>query len=420
MWNDRSSHGTRWPRRWLRHVSLAVAGSVMLAAGSTPLLAVETPSAAAVASAEHTVAIVHSGSGVVIDPSGLVLTNHHVSHAQGPLDEWTIGLADGRQLPAELLGIDPVADLALLRLISDQALDLPAISLAPTEALHAGAPAVAIGNPFGLADPNGVPTLTAGVLAGGRIARQGYGDCVQFDAPVNPGNSGGPLIDGEGRLLGINGQIRTRTGLRANSGIGLAIAAPQIAAFLPLLQAAEGGYVHHASLPDSIEFEQAADGSVVVVAGAEQAALQAGDRVLQIAGRRVFTVDGAIWTARSLPWLGPDTVIPLQIQRGDATVAVTVPAVRLQIPGRPNHGIRLTGGRNGEPVTLRMVEPGTAAAKAGLSEGMQIVGLDDASAESRLALLRRIAQWEVGDRVVVHVRSPIGDTLAVPLLLHPE
>src|SRR4051812_29131498 len=228
-----------------------------------------------------TYVFVGSGSGVLVSADGLVVTNHHVID---DLEDFTVRFANGATHPSTLLGTDPVGDIALLQItgLKDGA-RLPYAEFAGVEAMRVGAEVVAIGNPFGLGDLDDTPTFTAGVLSAARIVRGDYTDAIQGDAPVNPGNSGGPLFDRAGHLLGINGQIRTVSGFRVNSGIGLAIASTQLSAFLPLLKQAEGGYVHHTAPPKGLVMKADNDGVAVVNPG--DSPLSAGDRLLAIAGR---------------------------------------------------------------------------------------------------------------------------------------
>jgi serine protease Do len=140
------------------------------------------------------------GSGVIIDAAGYILTNDHVvDHASQVLVE----LSDGRQQSAEIVGTDPGTDLAVLRI---QAGDLEAAEWGDSDALEVGDPVLAVGNPFGLAS-----TVTAGIVsAKGRhavVEHVDYQDFLQTDAAVNPGNSGGPLVDMQARVVGINTAI---------------------------------------------------------------------------------------------------------------------------------------------------------------------------------------------------------------------
>src|SRR5262245_49589177 len=153
------------------------------------------------------------GSGFIFDPDGYILTNNHVVENA---DSITVKLNSGDEKPAKLVGRDPKTDVAVLKIETDA--PLPAISFGDSDAIRVGEWVMAIGNPFGLEF-----SVTAGIVsAKGRFIGQGnYDDFLQTDAPINPGNSGGPLLDLEGRVVGINTSIFSRSG--GNIGIGFAI-----------------------------------------------------------------------------------------------------------------------------------------------------------------------------------------------------
>ena len=163
------------------------------------------------------------GSGFIIDPAGYVVTNNHVIK---DADEITVILSDDRELPATLLGHDPKTDLALLKVEIDE--PLPSVKFGDSDALRVGDWVMAIGNPFGLGS-----TVTAGILsARGRNINAGpYDDFLQTDASINRGNSGGPLFNMAGEVIGVNTAIFSPSGGSVGIGFSIpsAIAAPVIA-----------------------------------------------------------------------------------------------------------------------------------------------------------------------------------------------
>jgi len=153
------------------------------------------------------------GSGVIVSQNGYILTNQHVVEAA---DEIQVALADGKTLPARVVGADPETDLAVLKI---DASDLPAITFAQADSLRVGDWVLAVGNPFGVGQ-----TVTAGIVSAlGRthLGINTFENFIQTDAAINPGNSGGALVDAAGNLVGVNSAIYSRTG--GSQGIGFAI-----------------------------------------------------------------------------------------------------------------------------------------------------------------------------------------------------
>ncbi len=153
------------------------------------------------------------GSGVIVSKEGHILTNHHVVAG---MQEIQVQLTDGRTLPVKLIGSDPAVDIAVLQL---DAKDLTALPIADSDQVRVGQQVFAVGNPFGLQE-----TVTRGIVsAKGRALRDSGVEFFQTDAAVNPGNSGGPLLNIRGEIIGINSAISTPTG--AWAGISFAIPA---------------------------------------------------------------------------------------------------------------------------------------------------------------------------------------------------
>ncbi len=163
------------------------------------------------------------GSGVIVSPQGYILTNNHVvrfRNSDEVADEILVQLSDGREIEARLVGADEKTDIAVLKVDVDE--PLSALPLGNSDDLRVGDVCFAIGNPLrvGLTVTKGIVSAT-GRTDLGILGMQGYEDFIQTDASINMGNSGGPLVDAKGRLIGINTAILSRTG--GNIGIGFAI-----------------------------------------------------------------------------------------------------------------------------------------------------------------------------------------------------
>jgi serine protease Do len=264
------------------------------------------------------------GSGFIIDPSGLIVTNNHVIKGA---DTITVTLQDNTVLKAKLVGHDDKTDLALLKV--DAAKPLPAVVFGDSDKARVGDWVVAIGNPFGLSG-----TVTAGIVSSrGRSLDSGpYDDFIQTDAPINRGNSGGPLFDMDGAVIGINTAIYSPSG----GSIGIGFAIPSNEARLVVDQLRQFGKARRGwigvriqdvtqDIADSLGLKTAKG---ALIAGLEadgpaaKAGLKTGDVIQQVAGQ---AVDG-----RTLPRIVGETpvgqAVPVVLWRGGhaETLQVTV------------------------------------------------------------------------------------------------
>ncbi len=283
------------------------------------------------------------GSGFVVDEEGEVVTNAHVvTQGEGrditKAKEVYVKFADDNQVPAEIVGFDPNADVALLRLKERDGLTLRPIPLARSRDVQVGEPVAAIGSPFSEEQSLSVGVVSATDRAIESLTGFDTLGAVQTDAAINPGNSGGPLIDGDGRVIGINAQIRTRSG--GGEGVGYAIPVDNIkrsiedikregevryaylgvsttAVYPQLAERFDLGVDHGAWVQEVVEDGPAADAGVR--AGKGQQRFQArtvapgGDVITKIEGREIDTeTDLGIVIANKRPG---DTVT-LEVLRG--------------------------------------------------------------------------------------------------------
>ncbi|HEV8361592.1 MAG TPA: trypsin-like peptidase domain-containing protein [Candidatus Thermoplasmatota archaeon] len=261
-----------------------------------------------------------AGSGVVVSPDGILLTNHHVSEDARTVQ---VMLPSGERHTAQVLGSDAATDLAVLRM---PARDLAHLDLATDPDLRVGEAVLAVGSPFGLAG-----TVTMGIVSGlGRTMRSGSGhlieNVIQTDAPLNPGNSGGPLVDMRGRVVGIN------TALFA-PGQGIALAVPSPTARWVLDEILLHGRVRRAWLGVVAQTVQLSPqrGAVFVrrlykPSPAASAGVRAGDVVLSLDGHALEGMDDlqrrlhrdAIGKRVALRVLREDREVELAVRLGEA------------------------------------------------------------------------------------------------------
>ena len=275
------------------------------------------------------------GSGVILDASGVVVSNHHVV---GGADEITVILQDRREFQGRVVFADKELDLAVLQL--EDASNLPTLGLRDSDSLEVGDLVLAIGNPFGVGQ-----TVTSGIVSGltrsGGARRGGAGVFIQTDAAINPGNSGGALVDMQGRLIGVNTAILSRSG--GSNGIGFAIPANLVARVVNSAQAGQTELVRawfgfdgqsvtgelasaiDLVTPRGILIEALHPERPVVAAG-----LKRGDVITTLGGEEVNTVQELEFRATTMS-LGSSATLGFLRTGSERTAQITLAAA----PARP-------------------------------------------------------------------------------------
>jgi S1-C subfamily serine protease len=245
------------------------------------------------------------GSGFVVDGRGYIATNAHVVTMEDVsgtkrADEIYVAFLDGNRVAAEIVGTDPNADVALLK-VDPEGLKLTPLRLGVPDTIEVGEPVAAIGSPFGEQQSQ---SLSVGVISAldrsiESLTRFQIGDAIQTDAAINPGNSGGPLLDARGRVIGINAQIRSRSG--GGEGVGFAVPVDAVRRSLRELRRrgrVDYGYLGVASqvlypqLAERLDLDVGAGALVQEVekdSPAEDAGIEAGDDEITFQGRPVPT-----------------------------------------------------------------------------------------------------------------------------------
>ncbi|MCS6816343.1 MAG: DegQ family serine endoprotease [Blastocatellia bacterium] len=331
------------------------------------------------------------GSGVIVSPEGYILTNNHV--VEGATDIKVV-LDDNRELKARIVGTDPKTDVAVLKV---DAGNLPTLTLGDSSKVQVGDLVFAIGNPFGLSR-----TVTMGIVSAtgrGNLGIEDYEDFIQTDAPINPGNSGGALINARGELIGINTAILS-SGAQGNQGIGFAI--PINMARQVMEQILRHGKVIRGYLGVTIQpvtpaiakafgLPQARGALVADVrpdSPAARSGLSRGDIILELSGQPIHE---SRELQLKIAQMAPGTTVRLKIFRNgqEREVSVRLDELPSQPPSRNNQDNEPSSALDGisvdeltpqvarqlglsasmRGVVIVDVEPGSAAADAGLQRG---------------------------------------------------
>jgi serine protease Do len=368
------------------------------------------------------------GTGTIIDPHGLILTNNHVIRGA---DIIMVRLADDRVLRAKVVGRDPDTDLAVIKIDSQKT--LPFAKLGDSDKLEIGERVVAIGNPFGLDH-----TVTAGIVsAKGRRnitpggTRSPYWNFIQTDASINPGNSGGPLINTAGEVVGINTAIDSR-----GAGIGFAIPINMAKVIIPLLKKygrAPRSYLGVSIQPVTRSLKRslrlpsrqgALVAEVVPNSPAQKAGIMAGDVIVKFDGKKVKK-------SSDLPWLastaGIGKTVEIVVRRGgkrykvQATLAAKDPRDALTLKAGANRGplgltlravtaeiARAYGLNRKTGLLVTRVEPSSPAALAGLVRGEIILQVGPKSVQTVAQLAGAVKAYRKGQDIPLLVTSPRG------------
>ena len=274
------------------------------------------------------------GSGVIVSPNGYILTNNHVIEGA---DEIEVILIDARRARAKVIGTDPETDLAVLKI---ELAELPVIVLGTSEALEIGDQVLAIGNPFGVGQ-----TVTSGIISALGRSQLGinvFENFIQTDAAINPGNSGGAVVDTQGRLLGINTAIDSRSG----GSMGIAFAIPVSTARQVLESIVKDGQVTRGWIgvePQEMNAELAQTFNISVQSGviitgvlqngpAATAGVRPGDVITVVGDKPVRSVTELLSAVAALK---PGVSAPFKVQRRDTQLVIAVTPGKRKQPALP-------------------------------------------------------------------------------------
>lgn len=379
------------------------------------------------------------GSGIIYDEAGHILTNSHVVRGA---EEIVVRLSDGREYTATIVGADPNSDVAVVKIEPAAGEQIPAARIGSSDDLEVGDWVLALGNPLGLG-----LTVTAGIVSAqgralgiitGTESGMALESFIQTDAAINPGNSGGPLVDLQGRVVGVNTAIASRTGYYSGYGFAIPIAlARRVASDL-----IAHGVVRRPRLGVQIQDLTAVDaeaygldsvsGAAVfsVQAGtpAERAGFEPGDVIVELDGQPIRTsAELTTSLARRQPGDKVRLTIVRNRKRRDITVELgqfeAAAPIVAKSAGRPETSVLL--GFEAEPLTSELarryriegdhdrlvitaVPPTSPAGARGVAPGHRILSLNGEKIDSMRDLEREAAKLEPGDVVSLIVQAPDG------------
>ncbi|MBC7801573.1 MAG: trypsin-like peptidase domain-containing protein [Gemmatimonadaceae bacterium] len=257
-----------------------------------------------------------AGSGFIIDPSGLIVTNNHVV---GRAERIIVSLSDGTELPARLIGSDDLTDIAVIRVSSPT--PLPFVTWGDSRAVEVGDWILAAGNPFGLGS-----SVTAGIVSarGRDIGAGPFDDFLQIDAPINPGNSGGPTFNLDGQVIAVNTAIVSPTG----GSVGIGFAVPSEIAQRIVSDLRDKGRIDRGWLGVQVQDAPGARATSGVAIDkidrtgpAAKAGLRPGDIVTAVNGERVDSARGLI---KAVAAAQPGSAVRLSVRRGAQSIDLPV------------------------------------------------------------------------------------------------
>lgn len=392
------------------------------------LRALEEQITAVITRCAQSFVFLQGGSGFVISEDGYVLTNEHVVASfstDGELvNSVNVYLRGGRKIKGDVVGHNPDGDLALIRLHEPPG--VPALEFGNSDAVEIGQTVIALGDPFLVGSqeiffqfdpiPDFEPSASVGIVSALHRYSKAYTDAIQVDAAVNPGNSGGPLLTLEGKVIGINGKIENPYGVGINHGIGYAIPSNQARRFVKPLREAKGDIVRHGTI-HGVEMalrrgELPGLPVVSVVPGSytDRLGIRAGDRFLEVAGYRVPTSNRYLGVLGAFP---AGSVIPLRIARGSDLFEK---AITLFVYGKSELGVKIAPAAKANTVKVAMVDDGKAAALAGIRTGDVIRRFADQPVHTTEDLKKLIGSRAPGEEVNVTV-SRDGNPIELTLLL---